>query len=48
VHSKKMLGCFNPVLGQIWTHSNIGLKKNVIKKCIPMAGLKNIFDPKLG
>jgi len=26
LHSKKMLGCFNPILGQIWTNSNIGLK----------------------
>jgi len=23
---KKMLGCFNPIVGQIWTNSNIGLK----------------------
>jgi len=30
----KMLGCFNPILGQIWTNSNI---KNIVK-CIPMAG----------
>jgi len=28
VHSKKMLGCFNPSLGQIWTNSAIGLKLN--------------------
>jgi len=26
VHSKKMLGCFNPNLGQIWTNPNVGLK----------------------
>jgi len=29
-----MLGCINPILGQIWTNSNIGLKmqfKNVTK-----------------
>jgi len=24
-HSKKMLGCFNPILGQIWTIPAIGL-----------------------
>jgi len=23
--SKKMLGCFNPKLGQIWTNTNVGL-----------------------
>jgi len=23
---EKMLGCFNPILGQIWTNSNVGLK----------------------
>jgi len=22
-HSKKMLGCFNPILGQIWTNPAI-------------------------
>jgi len=26
LHSKKMLGCFNPNLGQIWTDPNVGLK----------------------
>ncbi len=26
VHSKKMLGCFNPTLGQIWTNPTFGLK----------------------
>jgi len=26
VHSKKMLGCFNSNLGQIWTNPNVGLK----------------------
>jgi len=25
LHSKKMLGCFNPILGQIWTNPAIGL-----------------------
>jgi len=25
----KMLGCFNPIMGQIWTNSNIGLKCNL-------------------
>jgi len=41
-----MLGCFNPILGQIWTNSNNGLKmsfKNVTK----WLGL-SIFDPKIG
>jgi len=33
----KMLGCFNPILGQIWTNSNIGLKKFT-----PMAGFVHI------
>jgi len=27
LHSKKMLGCFNPILGQIWT--NVGLKMSL-------------------
>jgi len=26
ITSKKMLGCFNPNLGQIWTNPNVGLK----------------------
>jgi len=25
-YTLKMLGCFNPTLGQIWTNPNIGLK----------------------
>jgi len=24
LHSKKMLGCFNPILGQIWTNPAMG------------------------
>jgi len=27
---KKILGCLNSILGQIWTNPNIGLKINVI------------------
>jgi len=38
---QKMLGCFNPTLGQIWTNPNVGLK-NVIKKFNPMAGFVHI------
>jgi len=30
-HWAKMLGCFNPNLGQIWTNPNVGLQ-NAIKK----------------
>jgi len=26
LHSKKMQGCFNPILGKIWTNPAIGLK----------------------
>jgi len=26
LHSKKILGCFNPNLGQIWNNLNVGLK----------------------
>jgi len=26
LHLKKMRGCFNPNLGQIWTNPNVGLK----------------------
>jgi len=28
LHSKKMLGCFNPNLGQIWKNPNVGLNLN--------------------
>jgi len=27
-YTQKMLGCFNPNLGQIWTNPNAGLKCN--------------------
>jgi len=40
-YTQKMLGCFNPSLGQIWTNQNVGLK------CNKWLGL-SIFDPKLG
>jgi len=42
----KMLGCFNPTLGQIWTNPNSWFK-NVIKNVTQWLGL-SIFDPKLG
>jgi len=42
----KMLGCFNPTLGQIWTNPNIGLKMS-LKNVTQWLGL-SIFDPKLG
>jgi len=41
-----MLGCFNPILGQIWTNSNIGLNMS-FKNVTQWLGL-SIFDPKLG
>jgi len=28
---KKMLGCFKPNLGQIWTNPNVGLKNAITK-----------------
>jgi len=43
---KKMLGCFNPILFQIWMNSNIGLKMS-FKNVTQWLGL-SIFDPKLG
>jgi len=30
-YTLKMLGCFNPTLGQIWTNPNVGLKNILIK-----------------
>jgi len=47
LHSKKMLGCFNPILGQIWTNPNVGLKKMQFINLTQQLGL-SIFDPKLG
>jgi len=41
MYTLKMLGCFNPTLGQIWTNPNVGLK-NVIKTFNPMAGFVHI------
>jgi len=26
MYALKMLGCFNPILGQIWTNPSVGLK----------------------
>jgi len=26
LEERKMLGCFNPILGQTWTNPNVGLK----------------------
>jgi len=46
VFSLKMLGCFNPTLGQIWTNPNNGLKIS-LKTVTQWLGL-SIFDPKLG
>jgi len=37
----KMLGCFNPTLGQIWTNPNIGLKMYFLFYS-PMAGFVHI------
>jgi len=41
-----MLDCFNPILGQIWTNPNVGLK-NAINKFNPTAGFVHIW-PKIG
>jgi len=50
----KVLGCFNPNLGRIWTNPNVGLKMefknfnptlNFIFYC---AFFNNIFNPTLG
>jgi len=41
-----MLGSSNPILGQIWTNSTIGLKM-AFKNVTQWLGL-SIFDPKLG
>jgi len=46
LHTLKMLGCFNPTLGQIWTNPNVGLKMS-LKNLTQWLGL-SIFDPKLG
>jgi len=40
-----MLGCFNPILGQIWTNLNIGLKM-LVTNVTQWLG-SSIFDPKL-
>jgi len=44
--TQKMLGCFNPNLGQIWTNPAIGLNF-LIPFLTQRLGL-SIFDPKLG
>jgi len=46
MHALKMLGCFNPTLGQIWTNPAIGLNF-FITFLTQLLGL-SIFDPKLG
>jgi len=46
LHTLKMLGCFNPPLGQIWTNPNVGLKMS-FKNVTQWLG-SSIFDPKLG
>jgi len=40
-----MLGCLNPILGQIWTNSNIGLKMS-FKNVTQWLGL-SVFDPQI-
>jgi len=40
-----MLGCFNPILGQIWTNPIVGLK-NAIYKLNPTVGFVHI-SPKI-
>jgi len=37
-----MLGCFNPILGQIWSNPNVGFKN--LTQWLSLS----IFDPKLG
>jgi len=39
------MGCFNSILGQIWTNPNVGLKMQ-FKNVTQQLGL-SIFDPKL-
>jgi len=41
MYTLKILGCFNPILGQIWTNPIVGLK-NAIYKFNPMAGFVHI------
>jgi len=42
-----MLGCFNSILGQIWTNPTVGLKKMQFINVTQRLGL-SIFEPKLG
>jgi len=46
IYTLKMLGCFNPTLGQIWTNPNVGLKMS-LKNETQWLSL-SIFDPKMG
>jgi len=39
-----MLGCFNPILGQIWTNPNVGLK-NATDKFNQTAGFCPYLTP---
>jgi len=51
LHSKKLLGYFNPNLGQIWTNPNVGLKcnlKNVQLKVKVEVAFNDIFNPTFG
>jgi len=41
MYSKKMLGCFNPNLGQIWTNPSVRLKCN---KKIPLKVKVEVFE----
>jgi len=46
VYTLKMLGCFNPTFGQIWTNPKVWLKMQ-LKNLTQWLGL-SIFYPKLG
>jgi len=45
-HTLKMLGCFNPTLGQIWTNPAIVL--HFLIAFFTQRLVLSIFDPKLG
>jgi len=45
-HSKKMLGCFNPTLGQMWTNPVVGFI--FLIKILTQHSDLSIFDLKLG
>jgi len=39
---KKLLGCFNPNVGQIWTNPNVGLKR-LLKNVVESESLVTFF-----